>query len=311
MQQNQQQQYNQQQYNQQYQQQYQQYYQQNQQIQNKLQQQYQSQQPSLMTSTCNSVTTTITTTVTHENTITVTIPEPTTKTPNVSQETKTSINSSTNTFSILDSSLCKNLLNKYFKLNINVYFEDGINLLTSSEGFIINQGMIKDCSENYSSINTDVNEKHMTYDPQKGLCIGQKCYHIERVIDFSCQFNNNNEVIFNKEYDEFPTDKTKWFSIQNGKEITTFYDGNTLICSGESCPLSFECTSTSNKELEDVTFNYFDHKLMIKPSNNDNIEIFSNNSQLNAILTIFSKLNIIVNIDKYIIIKFHKIIEIT
>ncbi|ORX43298.1 L domain-like protein [Piromyces finnis] len=275
------------------------------------------QQLSPITQTCDIITTTVTAMITQENTITVTLTEPThiqcvttTETVEIPSSTYTTTKetisiqtnydvSNTSDFIPLNSLVCKNLLNNYFKPNLIIHFDDNITLLTSGEGFIINQDGISDCSENYSLSNTNSDKKLMTYNPDNGLCLDKKCHQIKRVVDFSCNFNDE-ENNLNKEESIFPTNKTKWFSIISGKEITTYYYENTLVCEGEMCPLSFECTSKKSSGLENITFNYFNQKLMVKPNNSKDVEIFTNNSQVNAVLTIFSGLNIIKTVDENI-----------
>jgi len=191
----------------------------------------------------------------------------------------------TDLFTILKSSTCINLLNRYFKPNISIYFENDVTLITSSQGFIINRKGIPDCSKNVSSNISNNKIKLMTYDPRYGLCIGKECYRVERVIDFSCKFENN------KNKNDFPTEKTIWYSLYNSKSITTFYDGKSMTCIGNQCPLSYECTLRNPDDLIDISFNYFNGKLSIKNSQNE-VETYTNNSETNAILNILSKLNI-------------------
>ncbi|ORY73753.1 L domain-like protein [Neocallimastix californiae] len=193
----------------------------------------------------------------------------------------------TDEFIILKSSSCINLLNKYFKPNINIYFENNITIITSSQGFVINNKAISDCLENVSSDIQSSNTKLMSYDPKYGLIIGKKYYRVERVVDFSCKFENKKAKI------DFPIEKTIWYSLSNNNNITTYYDRKSMTCIGNQCPLLYECTSRNPSDLIDISFNYYDNKLLIKNYQNK-IDIYTNNSDIKAILTILAKLNIII-----------------
>lgn len=161
-------------------------------------------------------------------------------------------------------------------------------MISSSHGFIININSISDCSDNISAnISNNSKIKLLTYDIKYGLCISNECYKIERIVDFSCNFENKI-----KNNDDFPTEKTIWYSLHSNKNITTYYDGKTLTCVGDKCPILFECTSRNPDDLIDISFNYYNNKLLIK-NNQNQIDIYINNYEMNTILMLYTKLNII------------------